>query len=793
MIVRRLLLLVLCPLLSLPASAQTPSGTGSLQGTVVDPSGAAIAGAKVIVAATSEIKTTSTDHSGGFVIPALPPGPYSISVEAPGFDAGAARVAIAAGEDRTFTINLRIAAVRDTVTVGSGRLGSHEPLEPRLPGSYESIDRAELDRLHAPSVNEALRKVSGVIARDEEGFGLRPNIALRGLNPTRSSKVLLLEDGVPLAFAPYGDNASYYHPPIERFDAIEVLKGSGQVAYGPSTIGGVINYLTPMPPAHPSGTAMLAMGNRSFVDAVGTFGSTRGAVGFFVDAMRKQGDGARDHTYSALSDFNAKLVVSPSPSQIFTAKGTYYRERSRVTYSGLRDDEFARDPRQNPFENDAFRGDRAAVSLAHHLAAGSRLTVASTGYLSRFERHWWRQSSNSAQRPNDSADPACGGMANLLTTCGNEGRLRRYVSGGLESRVRVRFGAAGESEIGGRMHGELQDRRQANGDNPTARSGVVVEDNDRRAKALSAFAQHRFSWRNMTLAPGIRVEHIAFERTNRLGDGGHGVAGNTTLTTAIPGVGGAVNIADRAVLFAGIHRGFAPPRVEDVISNAGGLTELEAELSWNSEIGVRARLRDGVRIDATWFRMAYANQVVPASLAGGVGAALTNGGRTRHEGFEVSARADALPGHAWTSGAYARVAYSYVPVAAFRGMRFSAIRGFETVSVTGNRLPYAPAHVGSARFGYAYSTRADAFVELVATSEQFADDLNTVTSTPDGQRGLIPTVHTWNAGLNVRLPARLTLFGVIYNVADRTYISDRSRGILPGPPRRVQVGVKVQF
>ena len=98
------------------------------------------------------------------------------------------------------------------------------------------------------ATDEALRKVSGVHARGEEGFGLRPNIGIRGLLPTRSSKVLLLEDGIPLSYAPYGDNASYYHPPIDRFESVEVIKGAGQVLYGPMTVGGVINYITPAAP-----------------------------------------------------------------------------------------------------------------------------------------------------------------------------------------------------------------------------------------------------------------------------------------------------------------------------------------------------------------------------------------------------------------------------------------------------------------------------------------------------------------------------------------------------------------
>jgi Fe(3+) dicitrate transport protein len=144
-------------------------------------------------------------------------------------------------------------------------------------------------------------------------------------------------------------------------------------------------------------------------------------------------------------------------------------------------------------------------------------------------------------------------------------------------------------------------------------------------------------------------------------------------------------------------------------------------------------------------------------------------------------------------GVYGRLGYSYIPVAEFQGARFSAIRGFETVSVSGNRLPYAPEHIATAMLGYSYNGRVDTFVELVALSRQFTDDLNSIDGSADGQRGLIAGNGTWNAGLNVRLPAGLTAYGVVYNAADRTYIADRTRGLVPGPPRRAIVGFKAQF
>ena len=202
--------------------------------------------------------------------------------------------------------------------------------------------------------SEALRKVTGVNARDEEGFGLRPNIGIRGLNPTRSTKVLLLEDGIPFTYAPYGDNASYYHPPIERFESIEVLKGSGQILYGPVTVGGVINYITPAPPLEPSGYISIMGGNRDYFNGHLNYGGTWRGTGLLFDYTRKQGEGARDDQRTGLNDFNFKSVTTFGSRQALTIKANYYGERSNITYSGLREDEYRTDPRQSIFRNDHF-------------------------------------------------------------------------------------------------------------------------------------------------------------------------------------------------------------------------------------------------------------------------------------------------------------------------------------------------------------------------------------------------------------------------------------------------------
>ena len=84
-----------------------------------------------------------------------------------------------------------------TITV----IGSRQQ-QSRIAGSATVIDAEAIQAARAFNVNEVLRKAPGLFPREEEGFGLRPNIGIRGLNPTRSSKVLLLEDGLPLGLQP---------------------------------------------------------------------------------------------------------------------------------------------------------------------------------------------------------------------------------------------------------------------------------------------------------------------------------------------------------------------------------------------------------------------------------------------------------------------------------------------------------------------------------------------------------------------------------------------------------------
>ena len=170
-----------------------------------------------------------------------------------------------------------------------------------------------------------------------------------------------------------------------------------------------------------------------------------------------------------------------------TAIFSFYREDSNLTYTGATEAEFARNARGNIFRNDFFYGRRYGFSLQHTAVLTSNVNLTTNFYSNYFSRDWWRQSSNSSQRPNRlNVDSDCRSLADLNTTCGNEGRLRDYWTTGFEPRLTANFDLGSiknELNIGFRIHREDQERIQKNGDLPKSRDGIVAENTERKALA----------------------------------------------------------------------------------------------------------------------------------------------------------------------------------------------------------------------------------------------------------------------------------------------------------------------
>ncbi len=671
----------------------------------------------------------------------------------------------------------------------------------RAPGSAAVIDARTLEESRVFNVNEALRKVPGVHVRDEEGVGLRPNIGMRGMNPTRSTKTLLLEDGLPLSFAPYGDNASYYHPPIDRYESIEVSKGSQVLRFGPQTAGGVINYLTPEPQREPGGFIGLAGGTRGYLNGH-VMVTGNGAI---ADIYHKQSDGARDNTHSRLDDLNFKWAGQLNDDHKLVLRATHFREYSQLTYSGLTQAEFTRlGPRYNPFKNDFFDANRTGLSATHEWRLDADSKLLTSVYGAYFDRDWWRQASDTGTSSGALNCQGQAGQSRLsgtaltdtqLDACKVEGRLRAYTTAGIDSRLQTRhraFGIDNALEVGMKFHHEVQRRRQENYTsyvNYLAGNGMSVgEDQKRHTQATSGFVSNRFDINDkLAITPIARVEMIRHERTNYV----NGSRGRENFVEFIPGIGATYQLSGSSLLYGGVHRGFSPPRVEDAINTSGGAIDLSAEKSINAELGIRSQASKDLFIDAALFQNDFSNLVQVGSIAGG--STTYSEGKALFRGVEMAGQVDKLT-EAVEGNVFLRFAWTYLPTAQQRSTFMNPTSTTPVVNQIGKRLPYAPEHLLTLSLGYRAPANWNTRLEYVYVGEQYTDFANTANADPagNGQSGLIDAYGIWNAVLNYPV-GKATLFIAGKNLRDKTYIVDRTRGIQVGMPRTFQAGLKYAF
>lgn len=695
-----------------------------------------------------------------------------------------------------------------------------------IPGSGRVITSETIQQNHRLTINETLREVPGVNVRDEDGLGMRPNIGIRGLNPTRSTKVHIMEDGVPIMLMPYGDPSSYYFPPLFRFDRIEVLKGSGQLLYGPQNIGGVMNLITRMPPGTPEGHLQVMGGNLNYLNTHFDYGGTWGKNGYLVDVTHFQSDSPRFFNNRVkMDDVTFKTVQELSDRTQILAKFNYYREDSTLGYQGLTENMWAtQDKHFTPFENDEMDFRRVGFHVAVNHMFNANLTATTNFFGHYISRDWSRQ----MQQGVDATGTAVGAVqlgnaipatsVNVTPASGRFKNEREYWVYGVEPRFHLLhslFGVKSEADFGARYMYETSERQQFRHNTsgigltcPSTQTGCLGEDTLRTTNAYTMFFQNRFFVTNeITVTPGFRVEHVNYDQLDRLANTGNGTFTKTSITEALPGIGATYAPFKNYTFFAGVHRGFAPPQISDAIQS-NVVVDLDAELSWNYEVGARGNPTPWSSFEVTGFRMDFQNQIVNQSVAGGSGATNTNGGRTAHMGLEFATKLDlldAVKGQDKNEDVIFDLNYTWVGQAEFRGTRNSAITGAAlltgestTFSTNGNRVPYAPKNLLTA--GIAYANRAfspgafDARLETQCISDMFGDDRNTHNPTPNGQRGIIRGWCVVNAAANQHVKAIDTTFFLVgKNLFDQTFIVDRTRGIYPGLPLMLQLGAKWTF
>lgn len=680
-------------------------------------------------------------------------------------------------------------------------------------GSAHVISSKQLARFRNDDPHKILAGVPGVYVRGEDGFGLRPNIGIRGALSDRSKKITLMEDGVLFGPAPYSAPAAYYFPLMMRMQSVRVLKGPSAITYGPHTIGGAIDFVTASIPTERKGFVDVSVGQYMHRKVHLQQGIADDHYGVLIEAAHlandgfKQLDGGGD-TGFARNEIMLKgryvLGSVMAPLSEFEVKIGYSGEVSNETYLGLSDADFRADPyrRYAASKLDRMEWNRTQFQLTHRVKFGKDIDVVSTAYRHDLHRAWRKVNgfrgasvSDVLANPQDARNAIFYGVLTGAIEPSTDGETlmigpndRRFVSQGIQTTMTMRKKTGPikhRLEYGYRIHYDSIERHHTQDGFLVQGNELVAEgkptettaDNSAFTTALSMHIIDAATWGPVTLTAGARLESIRSEMDNRT----TGLKDLTIQQVVVPGAGVFVALPRDMGLFAGVHQGFSPVP-------PGQGTLVRPEKSVNYEAGVRYSPRK-FRAEVIGFYNDYRNITNICTFS--TGCVLenldqqSNGGKARVLGVEAYAESELevkkgifLPG---------RLSYTFTD-ARFLTEFESADPIFGSVKA-GDEVPYVPAHQLTASLG----------VEMAKWGVHVSGTYTGRMREAAGQGEIPDTLATddyflLDASANVRILKWLTVYGVGRNLLDATYlVSRRPYGARPGTPRWLQVGVKADF
>ena len=588
---------------------------------------------------------------------------------------------------------------------------------PREAGSAHVITEETKKQFSLQNVERILEQVPGISIRSEDGFGLRPNIGIRGANSDRSAKITLLEDGILFAPAPYAAPAAYYFPMMDRIIGLEIFKGAASTRYGPNTIGGAINLVTRTFPKKLSGSIALGMG--SF--GTNTLHAWLGTPNVVLEGSYLESSGFKKLDNGSPTGFQRFEVVSKL-QQRFGSKHTiraklgYAGETSHETYLGLSINDFHQDPYQRYAASNLgnMSWNRLQATTSWHFKTDF-LNIHTDAYIHGLNRIWkkFNRFAQAIDVHTLLSKESVGGQNAIYLDIlrGKEDSIgedqylligtndRRYQSMGLQSKLQWTFffkNISHSLESGIRIHRDDVFRHHTEAPY-TMNDGELVEvpnetietllHANTQATAFSGYIHDDICWKKIHIFPSLRIENITTQFQNI----GSSWDEPITRVVVLPGFGALYSIDDWTDFFVSTHKGFSPVA-------PGQPEDIQPEESINYEIGYRKN-EEGTHAEITGFFSDYGNITGQCTFSGGcTGDAIDtqfNGGKAWIYGLE-SLFGYTLPISPVLSlplrGTYT------LTKSQFRTGFFSSYPQYGLVEF-GDKLPYVAEHQGRIQLG----------------------------------------------------------------------------------------------
>lgn len=705
-------------------------------------------------------------------------------------------------------INDSIIPLDEVIIKGNTILGNKFVAKNRTGAAYY-LSTEELAQFDYTDINRALSKISGINFYEEDGFGLRPNISIRGTSPERSSKIAIMEDGILISPAPYSASSAYYFPSVARMQAIEVLKGSSQIQYGPYTTGGAINFVSTEIPEKFRGKISTSFGSFKTGQTHATIGNSSEKFGYMFEILNYNSDGFKSLNDDLNTGFDINEITSkikfvpktPNIDQSFELKFHTYDEISNETYLGLTETDFQKNPylRYPGSEKDKMSAEHKQYVLTHELFVNEKIKITSNFYENRFKRNWYKlddvvHDNNSQKISKVISNPSqfsehlkiLSGELDYENALKVKANNREYISRGIQTKIDYHWYGKNESfndlELGIRIHYDEEDRFQwediyniNNGFMALESYGEKGSQGNRIsfANSFASYIMYKYKFKGLTISPGLRYESIKlgrddFGKSNPLRNIENLSTRENKVSVLIPGVGFNYTFSNNLSVFGGIHKGYSPP---------GSSDGQKAEESVNSELGIRFSTKK-LNGEIIAYRNDYSNLLGnDLAATGGFGEMDPfNAGKALVNGFEVLLNT--------SISKYIPISFSYTLTDAKFLTSFGSTQDIWGEVNNGDQIPYIPKHQFSSSLSYRIS-KLD--INLNAS-------YNGKFSTLANGTEEISSYLILDLSMKYRIKKDIFLKSKILNLLDKKYaVSKAPAGLRPGHPFGVYTGIEYKF
>lgn len=678
-------------------------------------------------------------------------------------------------------------------------VGRLPDLQNGIPFRGKKTERLQLDSLGANVSQDVSRQILGRIPganfSEIQGSGFPSNgVGFRGLDPTQSIEVNTRQNGINIAADLYGYPETYYTPPMEAVDHIDVVRGASALQFGPQ-FGGAIDYVTrsgtpdspPVARAHATGGSFGSFG--TFADV----GGGTGRLTYYGYVQYRGEDGWRPNADFRQTSAYAKLGWRASDRVMLGLEYSLFRNRIHMP-GGLSDAQFAADPRASFRARNwlASPWNILALTLDAQLSASTRLLATTSAMLS--QRYLvWRNEDGGPAAPDD-IDPATGEYVP------REVERERFRNVTTEARIEhdhSLFGRAGTLSSGARVFaGTLG--RQEGGPGSTGTDfdmslvgGPYESDLSFGTRNVALFAEEMVRITDRwSITPGARWELL---RSTASGHEDTNVVAPPAKTRSYPlfGIGTQLDVGRASNLYANITQAYRPITY-DFLTPFASASVIDRDLrdakGWNADLGWRGALGPALRFDVGVFYLRYDHRIGVVSMPGASGETITevtNVARSTHKGVE--SYVEVAP-FAWLGASSALAKLRLFDSFAYVDARYAA------GPFAGNHVEAAPPVINRTGASFAWRTLSTT-LQWSHTARSFSDANNTVASDDPGV-GLVPAydVIDWSGALS--LGGRYTVSVGVNNLADARYFTKRTNeypgpGIIPAIGRSVYASVGV--